>query len=188
MSPRIAETRFRSRSEFSSVAKRLVEALDGVLRLTPSDQDLRVRPLRLEFLPPLPSRARFYAYQATSHLSERDKDAWKIQATVGTRGSGTRNRFDWSDGHMVYLLGWVPNYGVWIVYNAKVQEGDSGIPYSKSCYVDRAAVTSAAVTGLVETTTVLRRPTREEKILVCTNSRLQEALLRRFRTHLDLGS
>src|SRR5690606_1390809 len=106
----------------------LVEALAEKLIVVPEDGSLSSRPLELSLRPPLPVRSRFYVYQATSHPSERDKDAWKIQVTVGDRGTGARNRFDWSEGFMVFLVGWVPDYRVWVVYDARAQEGESGFP------------------------------------------------------------
>lgn len=147
---------------------------------------LGVQPMSLGFDPPLPPSARVYIYRATSHPSERDRGTWKIQITVGVRGKGRRNHFDWSASHMVYLLGWVPDFDVWIVYDAEVQEGVSGFPYSKSCYVDADSVTNAAISGFEESTTHLKGPSRDERILIATPKRLAKILELRYRLHLGL--
>lgn len=184
MDAQISGSRFRLRTTSASVQERFVEAVADLLQTPPDAKRVRSNPLELRLQAPLPSRARFYVYQATSHDSERDKNVWKIQPTIGERGA--RNWFNWAENHMVYLLGWVPAFGVWIVYDAKLQEGTKGLPFSKSCYVDASAVLDAAVTGMEETITILRNPRREERIFVCTDSRLPVALLRRFRIHLEL--
>jgi hypothetical protein len=149
---------------------------------------LGTNPISLRLKPPLPTHARAYTYRATAHESERDKAAWKIQLTTGTRGRGSRNHFDWSDAHMVYLLGSVPGYDVWIVFDAEVQEGEKGFAYSKSCYVDRGAVELGGIKGLVQSTTRLKGPARDEVALLATPSQLPRALEERFRAHLRMDS
>lgn len=170
----------------ASVQARLLDILERDLEPPGCSSRLGENPLVAHFRPPLPARARLYTFVAKTMIPNigRRSEARYISIAHGSGEPLAKNRFDWSDAHMVYLLGWVPDFDVWIVFDAAVQEGPHGYRYNKTCYVESEAVVEAAINGLMTRRKRLRKPSRTEIAILATSSRLGDALVMRFEAHI----
>jgi hypothetical protein len=95
--------------------ERFVKALEG--RIV-AHSDLELKPLELDFVPPLPPRVRVYLFNATRPPGGRPVGEFKIQVMVPGQARGDRACFDASEGHLVILAGYTAEEDVFILWDA----------------------------------------------------------------------
>ena len=65
----------------------LLRALGPAVERLPMDDELQQKPLVVNLVTPLPSRLRFYVYEATQHASERQQGTFKVQTDQRRRST-----------------------------------------------------------------------------------------------------
>lgn len=162
----------------------LVRALRPSVARLPTDHDLQQKPLVVDLVRPLPSRLRFYVYEATQHASERQQGTFKVQLTSGVAGSSsnsTRLYFDRTDNIRPVLTGYHPEWRLFILWDADLHDLGDGFPYSKNVQASPDLVWGALARGLAQGTRRLRKPAITEAIVVARPPYLAEALELRIR-------
>ncbi|MEE1845361.1 hypothetical protein ACIODX_14780 [Streptomyces sp. NPDC088190] len=161
----------------------LVRALRDHLTVTPTDSNLRDKPIMIRLEPPLPPRLRVYLYAATQHSSERQAGTFRIQLT--NKGNPVldtkpqRYTFNRAGGVRCLLLGYNEALHTFILWDADLQDASPGYPYSKGVQAPPSVVYAAVSKGLAEETRRLRNPNRTETIIAARPDRLAEAIERR---------
>ncbi|MGW0731852.1 hypothetical protein [Streptomyces sp. NPDC002851] len=152
----------------------------------------------LELKSPLPPRLRFYLYQATQHPSERQQGTYKIQLTSGLPAGGTqparrsvprqgpkpRLYFDRAENVRPIVMGYVPGWNLFILWDADMHDLGEGFGYGKSCQVRPEIVGKALARGMAQGNRNLHAGL-VEKIVVTRPRRLAEALKLRIRLSND---
>ena len=177
-------TRAKAAAATAGAHRQLLAALDGVVTLATPDAAL-YKPLVLRGEAPLPKLLRVYLYNLTTHLSERQKGAFRIQITLGNAGKRERGHFDWSNGAFVVLAGYAPSQDVFALWDAGIYDQGSGIPFSRGCQVRDATLYAAMVNGTAEQTRHMRSGGVTETIVGSTSAHLGEALQLRWARTVD---
>lgn len=168
---------------FERSARYLHERLLDALGLAASGpiSDLRVKPLVARLAVPVPQDAAFFIYLATDHPSERSLGDFRIQVILPGHRIGGRARFDRPEGAVPYLMGYVPDLEVFVLWDAALHEAGAGVPYSKGVQVHARTVYDAAATGMSEQTRLIRAEggSRTETVIAARSSRLLDALSKR---------
>jgi hypothetical protein len=162
----------------------LLRALGRAVEHLPEDDELRQKPLVVDLAAPLPSRLRFYVYEATQHASERQQGTFKVQLTSGIARSGsdsTRLYFDRTDNIRPVLTGYHPDWRLFILWDADLHDLGDGFPYSKNVQAPPDIVWGALARGLAQGSRRLKKPPITETIVAARSSRLAEALELRIR-------
>jgi hypothetical protein len=159
---------------------RILLGLGDLVRKAPPLAQIRVKPLDLRLSMPLPPKARFYAYLATTHPSERSIGDYRIQVIVPGWGYD-RAYFDRSDGAVPILVGYIPELDVHVLWDADLHDAGIGIPYSKGVQVHAATIYRAAAEGMAEQHRTIRGAFRRsgEIVVAVRRSMLVEGLVRR---------
>jgi hypothetical protein len=184
------QERYRpARNATSSYLHRaLLRALGPTATRVPTDQELSRKPLLLDLVSPLPSRLRCYLYEATQHASERQQGTFKVQLTVGVphpEVNSGRLYFDRSDSIRPVLMGYHPDWRIFILWDADLHDLGDGFPYSKNVQAPPDVVWGALARGLAQGSRRLRRPPTTEAIVAARPSRLAEALKLRIRLSIQ---
>jgi hypothetical protein len=162
----------------------LLRALGPAAAQVPADEELRHKPLVVELVPPLPARLRFYLYEATQHPSERQQGTFKIQLTVGATRPGDdsgRLYFDRTDNIRPVLMGYHPDWRLFILWDADLHDLGDGFPYSKNVQAPPDIVWGALARGLAQGSRRLKKPPIGESIAAARPSQLESALELRIR-------
>lgn len=168
---------------------RLCRALASVLANAPSDSSLGIKPLSLAFSaassgPDMPLFGRFYAFRATQHATERQPGAFRIQISHVREGGGKRHYFDRSNGFAPFLVGYVPELDVWILWDADLHDR-RGFTYSRGIQAPSDLIYRAA-SGDVETSErTLKAGLGRETIVAATSYRLEQAISLRQRISIE---
>ncbi|MGW4683352.1 hypothetical protein ACWEPM_00260 [Streptomyces sp. NPDC004244] len=175
----------------------LVRALGAVVEAVPPDSALKQKPLVLNLSLPLPPRLRFYLYQATQHASERQQGTYKVQLTSGVeastspltgvlpRQSGPRRLyFDRTDGIRPVVMGYHPEWHLFILWDADLHDLGEGFGYSKSIQAPPEIIGKALARGLAQGNRKLQKKP-EETIIAARPRRLAEAIKLRIRLSND---
>jgi len=158
----------------------LARSLVPLLNQFPTDQQLRDKPLLLELGLPLPPKLRFYIFTATQHESERQVDTYRVQLTAGLQVSTSRYAFSREDGIRPVLLGFEPRLGVFIIWDADVNDANGGFPFSQGVQSPPELVYRAAANGIAEGERTARRAATRELIIAARADKLVVGLLRRI--------
>ncbi|MFF4631578.1 hypothetical protein [Streptomyces griseorubiginosus] len=171
----------------------LVRALGASVATPPDEEALKHKPLVLDLGSPLPPRLRFYLYQVTQHTSERQQGTYKVQLTSGItdRASGheiprqgakrARLHFDRAGNIRPILMGYHPEWNLFILWDADLHDLGQGFSYSKSVYAPPELVGKALARGIFQTSRRLHAPATLENIIAVRPRRLPEALKLRIR-------
>lgn len=162
----------------------LLRALDRAAAQLPAEDQLQQKPLVVDLVTPLPSRLRFYVYEATQHASERQQGTFKVQLTSGVvrPGSGSaRLYFDRTDNIRPVLTGYHPDWRLFILWDADLHDLGDGFPYSKNVQAPPDIVWGALARGLAQGTRRLKKPAVTETIVAARPRQLAEALRLRIR-------
>jgi len=163
--------------------ERFVKALAGVAAPA-SPSAMRCKPLVLTVTPgaPLPPLVRVYLYNLTTHLSERQAGAYRIQITHPDRGRPWH--FDWSDGAFVVLAGYMPEFDVFVLWDAGIYDVADGIPFSRGCQVLDRTLYKAMTNGVAEQPRHMRGGVTET-IVAASPSQLSKGLQMRWARTVD---
>jgi hypothetical protein len=147
---------------------------------------LRSKPLLVVMSVPVAHLAAFYVYLATDHPSERSIGDFRIQVILPGHRLGRRARFDRPDEALPYLVGFVPDLDVFILWDAALHEAGDGVPYSKGVQVHARTVFEAAATGMSEQVRQIRAAgkVRGEIVIAARSAHLIGALHRRQQASL----
>lgn len=168
----------------SYLHRALLRALAPIVERWPSEPQIMSKPLMVDLLPPYPRRLRFYVHCVTQHPSERQMGTFKAQLTSGIIHSEPNSRrlfFDRSDNIRPMLVGYVPDWRLFVLWDAELHDLDGGFPYSKNVQVPPDVVWSALAQGLSQGTRRLKRPSVTESIIATRPSCLPRALELRMR-------
>lgn len=104
-----------ARPNANQLNRRIARALLPLLRTRPSENELQDKPIELRLSLPLPPALKFYAFTATQHEAERQRDTYKIQLTHVPRfPERARWKFSREAGVRPILIGFVPSLDVFI--------------------------------------------------------------------------
>lgn len=162
----------------------LLRALRPSVERWPSDDELQQKPLVVDLAAPLPYRLRFYIYEATQHASERQQGTFKVQLTTGVARPGSdsnRLYFDRTANVRPVLIGYHPDWRLFILWDADLHDLGDGFPFSKNVQAPPDIVWRAVARGLAQGTRRLRRPAVTETIVTARPPHLAEALKLRIR-------
>ena len=168
----------------SYLHRTLLRALGPAAERLPTEDELKQKPLVVALTTPLPSRLRFYVYEATQHASERQQGTFKVQLTSGVTGSGsdsTRLYFDRTDNIRPVLVGYHFDWRLFILWDADLHDLSDGFPYSKNVQAPPDIVWSALARGLAQGSRRLKKPAITETIVAARPLHLAEALELRIR-------
>ena len=160
----------------------LLRALGPAVEQLPTDNELKRKPLVVDLMPPLPSRLRFYLYEATQHASERQQGTFKVQLTSGVARAGSaRLYFDRTDNVRPMLIGYHPDWRLFILWDADLHDLGDGFPYSKNVQAPPDIVWSALARGFAQGSRRLKRPAITEMIVAARPLYLAQAVELRIR-------
>ncbi|MET9833792.1 hypothetical protein ABZ078_31845 [Streptomyces sp. NPDC006385] len=135
------QERYRPAKNFTSgyLHRVLIRALGSAVDGVPPDEALKRKPLVLDLASPLPPRLRFYVYAATQHPSERQPGTFKIQLTAGVTREGKpapprakRLWFDRADNIRPVVMGYHPDWNLFILWDADLHDLNGGFGASKN--------------------------------------------------------
>lgn len=168
----------------SFLHRALVRALKTTVARWPSEGTLNQKPLVVDLNAPLPSRLRFYMYEATQHASERQQGTFKVQLTKGIARQGVESArlyFDRTENVRPVLVGYNPGLRMFIIWDAELHDVGDGFPFSKNVQAPPDIVWNALARGLAWGTRRLKRPSATEAIVAARPLYLAEALELRIR-------
>jgi hypothetical protein len=133
------QERYRPAKTSGYLHRVLVRALGSAVDGVPPDEALKRKPLVLDLASPLPPRLRFYVYTATQHPSERQPGTFKIQLSVGVTRDGRpapprakRRWFDRADNIRPIVMGYHPDWNLFILWDADLHDLNGGFGSSKN--------------------------------------------------------
>lgn len=166
--------------------QRLIDSLgELVLKHSAFEQ----KPLELDCKPPLPTKIRAYVYKTTAPTGGphptggRPAGEFKSQIIAPGQERGEKGNFDHSDGRVVYLLGFIPDLDVWVLWDANRYEN---FAWSRNVQVKADAVNQAYFGEISTQLRKLRGSLPGDETVICAPSRLlTEALTKRFLMYMD---
>jgi len=163
---------------------RLVTALGSALESAPPAAELASKPLSLRLNHPLPAKANFYVYLATDHPSERSLGDYRIQVILPAHRDHERGRFDRTNSAIPFLLGYVPEFDVFVCWDADMHDAGAGIPYSKGVQVHAGTVFAAAAVGMATQVRHIRSQAgASEEVVIAGRSTHLHQILEDRRAH-----
>ena len=140
-----------------------------VLRHSP----VELRPLDLDLAVPLPPKIRVYLYNATQPRGGRSAE-YKIQLRINGQARRERASFDHTGGRIVYLVGYVADLGVYILWDSWMY---SDFAYSRNVQVKPDTVNAAFVGQISFQERSLSKG--QEIVIASKSTDLNKALLER---------
>ncbi len=140
-----------------------------------STSSITQKPLDVIASPPMRS-LRVYLYNLTKPPGGRSEDEYKIQIIIPGQVRGEKGNFDFSkEDHVVLLIGYEQNFGVWALWDAYLYKD---ISYSRNVQIKSHALIKAASSGFGEQ----QRETKNglETVLTCSRKNLAEAVQKRI--------
>lgn len=134
--------------------------------------ELNTKPFDLRLPLPLPPLVRVYMFTMTTHPSERQEGAYRIQVILPNRS----RHFDATGDPFVILAGYEPNLGIFALWDAAAHDVGSGIPHSKGVQIREDTLLTALSNGLATQTRSLRGSGEPETIVACRQDAVPEAL------------
>ncbi len=119
------------------IHEQFVDALEGSVRGYSNLSDV---PLNIQLTPPLPPKVRVYAYDVTTPPGSGPNGEHIARLITPDQSQGERSSFDHSEGHFVLLLGYAPDSGVFILWDAGLHRN---FQYSKPVKVDPGPIYEA---------------------------------------------
>jgi hypothetical protein len=140
------------------------------------------KPFDLHAGTPLPSVLRVYTYTLTTHPSERQTGAYRIQITLP---ESANRHFDHSDEAFIILAGYQPDLAVFALWDADAHDPPEGISQSKGVQVHQDCLLEAAVSGIAQRTRRLRGWMADETVVAARPDRLTEAVILRWNLYIE---
>lgn len=139
------------------------------------------KPFDLRAAPPLPPLMRVYLYTMTTHPSERQQGAYRIQITLPDKS----RHFDKTDDAFVILAGYDPNLEVFALWDADAHDIGKGIPHSKGVQILEDTLLEAMSVGVARQTRKLRGSDESETVVASRPDTLPEALELRWQLSIE---
>jgi hypothetical protein len=163
------------------VEKLLVADLHKIFTTSLTGQVINIsnisnRPLELDLKPPLPHKIRLYIYNLTHPPGGRTLGEHKIQIILPEHKQSDRAEFDHSDGRIVILVGYDPEYRVFVLWDAGLYINN---PFSRNVQVKPETVYEA-IAGKIGRQERIIRGQGIEIVVTCPRKRLSEALCLRM--------
>lgn len=179
-----AQSPERAKAAATTIAahRQMLEDLTGVATAGTPDA-AHYKPLVLCSVPPLPDLLRVYLFNMTTHLSERQEGAFRIQITLNRDKRPAH--FDWSDGAFVVLAGYSASLGVYAMWDAGIYDVPKGIPFSRGCQILDSALYAAMTHGIAEHKRTMRSSRVEETVVAATSGHLAQALELRWKRSVE---
>lgn len=156
--------------------RRFISALGDRLE---KHTDIERKPLEIDLMPPLPSRARVYLFNATRPPGGRPTGEHKVQLTLPGQKRGERSKFDHSDGRIVLLVGYAAEEDVFILWDAGLYPD---FAWSRNVQV-KAQTIIQATAGRIACQARRLRPSNGEALIevlvACPSPLLAEAIQQR---------
>ncbi len=143
--------------------------------------ELGKKPFDLRAAAPLPPLMRVYIYTMTTHPSERQQGAYRIQIILPNRG----RHFDSTDDAYVILAGYNPNLEVFALWDADAHDIGKGIPHSKGVQILEDTLLEAMSLGVALQTRKLRGTDESETVVASRPDTLPEALELRWQLSVE---
>jgi len=161
--------------------RQVLLALGSAVIHAPEGRALKTKPLVTELRPPMSSPAAFFVYLATDHPSERSVGDYRIQVILPGHRMARRAHFESPAGAMPYLVGYVPDFEVFVLWDYGVHDAGDGVPYSKGVQVHAGTIYEAAAVGSSRQERRLRTSagTATETVIAVRASHLGAALIER---------
>lgn len=145
--------------------------------------DALKKPFDLYNRAPLPALIRVYTYGLTTHPSERQLGAYRIQITLPAAAKG---HFDWAGDAYVVLAGYEADLDVFALWDADAHDAGGPIPQSKGVQVHENTLLRALNHGIGTQERSLRpRALGIETIVVARPDHLYDALVLRWQLYID---
>jgi hypothetical protein len=165
--------------------RRLIHALQSVLREVPASGALDSKPVVVQCRAPLPPRLRFYVYAVTTSYAERQEGAHRVQLTnaIPLPGRPGRYQFDHSDEAQPVLAGYAQEWDAFVLWDAGLHDLVNGFPPSKGVQVTEDTILKALSREFATQSRRLRPGgrTMTETVVAVRASNLIAALEERFR-------
>ncbi|MFF8783673.1 hypothetical protein [Streptomyces sp. NPDC015125] len=151
-------------------------------RCSPRDTlDLDKKPFDLHAAAPLPPLMRVYLYTMTTHPSERQEGAYRIQIILPNKG----RHFDTTDDAYIVLAGYEPNLEVFALWDADAHDVGKGIPHSKGVQILEDTLFEAMSAGVARQARKLRGTDESETVVASRPDTLPEALELRWQLSIE---
>lgn len=164
------------RVSHAEIHSRFIAALGSVVR---RHSDLNGKPFDVDLEPPLPHKARVYAFNATRPPGGRPLGEHKIQLIMPGQSREQAGNFDNSGSRIVLLVGYAAEEDVFILWDAGLYHD---FAWSRNVQVKAETIVQASA-GKVATQERRLRPAGGgvviETLVAVTSGRLREGLLRR---------
>ena len=150
---------------------------DAVIR----HSDIKSKPLEVDCGLPLPPKVRVYIYNATYPPGGRAMGEHKVQLIVPGQERGARGNFDASEGRIPLLLGYRPDLGIFMLWDAELYVD---FAYSRNVQIKAETIYAAFAQGIGRQKRILLN--RPAELVVAADARhLGEAILERQRETLN---
>lgn len=143
--------------------------------------DLDKKPFDLHMLPPLPPHLRVYMFTMTTHPSERQAGAYRIQIILPKKN----RHFDTTDGPFIILAGFDPDLGIFALWDAEAHDVGKGIPHSKGVQVKEDTLLTALSEGVACQQRSLRGSGESETVVASRPDTLSAALELRWQLSIE---
>ncbi|MCW2599495.1 MAG: hypothetical protein JWM02_1324 [Frankiales bacterium] len=178
----LSATRVRAAASTTRAHQQMIRDLEGAA--TPATPNAALyKPLVLHAVDSLPPLLRVYLFNLTTHTSERQMGAFRIQITLNSGKQPAH--FDWSNGAFVVLAGYSQSLGVYALWDAGVYDIGDGIAFSRGCQVLDSTLYSAMTKGLAEQERRMRNSGLRETVVAATAGNLERALELRWQRTVD---
>lgn len=172
----------RSRaSEGTKRANRLFAASLADYCVPSSTPETDKKPFDLHMAPPLPPLLRVYMFTMTTHPSERQVGAYRIQIILPQKS----RHFDTTDDPFVILAGFDPDLEIFALWDAAAHDAGKGIPHSKGVQIREDTLFTALTTGVAQQRRALRETGETETVVAARPNRLLDALELRWQLSIE---
>lgn len=139
------------------------------------------KPFDLHASAPLPRLLRVYMYTMTTHSSERQEGAYRIQVILPNQS----RHFDTTDDAFVILAGFEPNLEIFALWDADAHDVGNGIPHSKGVQILEDTLLEALSMGTAQQMRKLRGTDETETVVACRPDALPDALELRWQLSIE---
>ena len=138
------------------------------------------KPLGVDLAPPLPHKIRLYIYNAGNPPGGRPLNEYKIVLNVPGQDRGERGNFDYSDGRIVILAGFIKEMDVYVLWDADLYKN---FAFNRNLQVKAETVHAALLLKCSKQTR--NTHSGKEIVLAVKSEHLSDALMSRFKFAIE---
>ncbi|WOF23660.1 hypothetical protein N8K70_02995 [Microbacterium betulae] len=139
------------------------------------------KPFDLQMSSPFPPLLRVYMFTMTTHPSERQEGAYRIQVML----PGKARHFDATDNPFIILAGFEPKLEVFAMWDAMAHDVATGIAHSKGVQLRENTLLTALSQGVACQQRTLRHAGETETVIASRPDALPEALELRWQLSIE---